>query len=86
MKRRLGLLPPVAHESLTPQDLTGAEDLYAVEIAPVLKELGAISADEVLRRMASEPDFPLEYVKFPDHYLMYVEKLVDRIDNGSSDG
>jgi hypothetical protein len=85
LKQRLGLLPAVvANPAIVPADLTRAEDLYAAEIAPVLAELGASSPEEVLRRMAVDPDFPLEHVKFPSYYLAYVQKLVSRVESGTT--
>lgn len=79
LKQRLGLLPAAAESpAIVPQDLTRAEDFYAAEIAPVLAELRASSPEEVLQRMAVDPDFPLEHVKFPSYYLAYVQKLVSR--------
>jgi hypothetical protein len=77
MKRRLGLLPmPNPAKQILIRDLTNPDDLYEAKIAPVLAELKASSADEVLRRMAVESKLRVRYAKFPDYYLLYTQKLV----------
>ena len=76
-KRRTGLLPPVETALAPTEDLTNPDTLYRERIAPVLCELKASSAEDVLRRMAREPGLRISYSRFPTLYLAYVQALVE---------
>jgi excisionase family DNA binding protein len=81
-KRRKGILPPIETLPIPVIDLTDPGVLYRVEIAPVLRELNAATAEDVLRRIARDPELQVSHSRFPTMYLAYVQALVDLAEEG----
>ena len=75
LRRRTGQLPPtpVKRTSADAKDVT-PDTFYQEYISPALAETG-LTADELLRRLASDPRLALRYPTFATEYSAYVRAM-----------
>ena len=74
-KRRHGMAKPLRTVVPTGVIYVDAQDLYARDIAPVVRKMGGNSPEDVLRRLREHPTQAGRYLDFIDAYAAYMRLI-----------